>query len=655
MALPDRMPMSDSPKAVFLSYASQDADAARRICEVLRAAGLEVWFDQSELRGGDAWDASIRRQIKECALFIPIISANTESRTEGYFRLEWRLAEQRSHLMAKGRPFLVPIVIDATSDTQAHVPDAFLEVQWSRLPEGRCDRQFAARIQQLLSAEATRSKGAGAAAGTAAAPAPRRFPRWLFWIIVPVLINVVGIVVVKLLRQAPPSTPHDRAAPSVGSAVELATKARALLRGTAAPAAELVAKARALLDDDPLMTRRNVELAEQFALEAIAKDPSSAEAFAAAAWANYHFIQSNYEDTPKRRSDLRSHAEKAKLLDPESANAELAACGLLVVNRDWAEASRRLDKLIARVPTNITVLREAAWAADRSAPAAEGAPVGGKADLLDRLRAVSPLGRSYADSHLAAMHWRRGNYVEADRLLDGVFASGQPVRWSYLLRLLVLEYGWGDLAAAREFVATIPSKLLLEDVFIAHVSWLWLRSGEYEKALETLGRSQRDMLQEALVEIPTAELRGNVHAAAGRPAAAELQWREAIKTYDRLLAAKPDSGLLREGKATVLALLGERKAAAAEFALSRELNKNPSAGTIAWALSYGYHLAAGDREAAIVRLDRLVQRDYGRWPNVYTRLRDDPFLRSVHADPRVKAMLQRGARWLAEMRASRKP
>lgn len=39
---------------VFLSYASQDAEAAKRICEALRAAGVEVWFDQSELRGGDA-------------------------------------------------------------------------------------------------------------------------------------------------------------------------------------------------------------------------------------------------------------------------------------------------------------------------------------------------------------------------------------------------------------------------------------------------------------------------------------------------------------------------------------------------------------------------------------------------------------------------
>ena len=52
----------------------------------LRAAGVEVWFDQTELRGGDAWDQKIRRQIKDCALFVPVISANTASRHEGYFR-----------------------------------------------------------------------------------------------------------------------------------------------------------------------------------------------------------------------------------------------------------------------------------------------------------------------------------------------------------------------------------------------------------------------------------------------------------------------------------------------------------------------------------------------------------------------------------------
>ena len=44
--------MTEPSHAVFLSYASQDAEAAQRICEALRAGGIEVWFDQSELRGG---------------------------------------------------------------------------------------------------------------------------------------------------------------------------------------------------------------------------------------------------------------------------------------------------------------------------------------------------------------------------------------------------------------------------------------------------------------------------------------------------------------------------------------------------------------------------------------------------------------------------
>ena len=55
--------------AVFLSYASEGAEAAEPIATALRAAGGEVWFDKSELRGGDAWDRQIRGQIRDCALF----------------------------------------------------------------------------------------------------------------------------------------------------------------------------------------------------------------------------------------------------------------------------------------------------------------------------------------------------------------------------------------------------------------------------------------------------------------------------------------------------------------------------------------------------------------------------------------------------------
>ncbi|HEX4269193.1 MAG TPA: TIR domain-containing protein, partial [Steroidobacteraceae bacterium] len=142
--------VTESSRAVFLSYASQDAQAAQRICEALRAAGIEVWFDQSELRGGDAWDHSIRRQIKSCALFIPIISKNTHDRDEGYFRLEWKLAVDRSHLMSANRAFLLPVVIDDSRDDDEQVPDSFRAVQWSRLRHGETPPAFIERVRRLL-------------------------------------------------------------------------------------------------------------------------------------------------------------------------------------------------------------------------------------------------------------------------------------------------------------------------------------------------------------------------------------------------------------------------------------------------------------------------------------------------------------------------
>jgi TolB-like protein/tetratricopeptide (TPR) repeat protein len=142
--------VTEPSHAVFLSYASQDAEAAQKICEALRAAGIEVFLDQSELRGGDVWDQKIRREIHDCALFVPVISATTASRHEGYFRLEWDLADQRSHMMARSRVFVVPVCLDATTEAAADVPESFRRVQWTRLPGGDTPPAFVERIRRLL-------------------------------------------------------------------------------------------------------------------------------------------------------------------------------------------------------------------------------------------------------------------------------------------------------------------------------------------------------------------------------------------------------------------------------------------------------------------------------------------------------------------------
>jgi TolB-like protein/lipoprotein NlpI len=184
---------------VFLSYASQDAEAAQHLCKALRAAGVEVWFDQSELRGGDAWDQKIRGELHDCALFVPVISANTAARHEGYFRLEWDLADQRTHMIAHNRAFIVPVCVDATSETSADTPESFRRVQWTRLPAGETPPAFVERIKRLLSPELSQEPTgtAPAAARVAAAPTtPKPVPA--SWRSKAALLATIAVLVVAL-------------------------------------------------------------------------------------------------------------------------------------------------------------------------------------------------------------------------------------------------------------------------------------------------------------------------------------------------------------------------------------------------------------------------------------------------------------------------
>lgn len=172
--------------SVFLSYASDDREAARSIGDALASFGLDVWLDQSELGGGDAWDQKIRKQIRECDYFMPIVSARTEARLEGYFRREWRLAVERTLDMADDHLFLLPVVLDDTNEAQARVPERFLTVQWLRVPDGRATPALEALCRRIASggvieaqppkSSAIRSQKAAAASARAYPPFPRAEP-----------------------------------------------------------------------------------------------------------------------------------------------------------------------------------------------------------------------------------------------------------------------------------------------------------------------------------------------------------------------------------------------------------------------------------------------------------------------------------------------
>jgi len=157
MATDNPLSISRAP-TIFLSYASEDRAAARLIRDALQGFGLEVWYDESELDGGDAWDQKIRRQIRECDLFMPVVSAQTEARHEGYFRREWRIGVERTLDMADDHIFLLPVVIDATDAATARVPEKFQTVQWTKLPGGQSTPAFEALCSRLVAGETVQEK-----------------------------------------------------------------------------------------------------------------------------------------------------------------------------------------------------------------------------------------------------------------------------------------------------------------------------------------------------------------------------------------------------------------------------------------------------------------------------------------------------------------
>jgi hypothetical protein len=140
--------------AVFISYAREDLGAVQQLKAGLDAAGINAWFDLERLESGDDFARKIRGNIARCGYFIPVISATTQRRVEGWFRREWNWAVDRTEGMAAGARFILPVCIDDTPEKGAIVPEHFLRAHWLRLTGGALTPETAARLKELLGTRA---------------------------------------------------------------------------------------------------------------------------------------------------------------------------------------------------------------------------------------------------------------------------------------------------------------------------------------------------------------------------------------------------------------------------------------------------------------------------------------------------------------------
>jgi TolB-like protein/Flp pilus assembly protein TadD len=625
----------ESPhKAVFLSYASQDAEAAKRICDALRAAGLEVWFDaDGGLEHGDEWDAKIRRQIKECVLFIAVISANTQAREEGYFRIEWELAAQRALGIASGVAFILPVVIDDTREPAALVPDRFRTVQWTRLPGGAIPPDVLQRFLKLWSHRtgALRHAEVGASLADArgraqGAPLHVRPSAALRYGLVALglVVLTAAYLIFKPRRSAEESGKIVADAPHLAAAV---TPPAAVLPAVS-EARQLVAKAYALIRGLEA-TREDFTLAEEYCQHAMKLDPDDGEVWAAYAQLNSAFGYRGWDTSSARREQTRFMAERAIRLAPQSAEARMAqasAWSTFGINRD--EREKLLREIVRDAPDNQGALRFLAVTVLAKPNGLE------ECLAINERSAALPGGDPLALFNNARYLWTNGQPAKGYEVLQRALA--QRTFTSGLVLKVAMEITWrGDLAAAEATLRQIPQSALQEDRANYNAGLLRYTQGNAAAALEAWQSFPRDYYVDFVYEGPKGLLLGLADELDHRDAAAKVEWRAALQLVEKKIAAAPSKPAPYYSQAYLLACLGEKAAA------NDALRTYEQLASIKYTPEQPMTIPLAKIYVRLGRFDEIFAHPPG---GSRTILRISPDFETLRADPRFKSLLEPAAK-----------
>lgn len=99
---------------VFLSYAREDRDHAVRLRRSLARAGVAVWFDETDLLGGEEWAAATRQAIRKSRYFIALLSSRSVNK-RGFVQREIREALDVLDTHSPNEIYLIPVRIDDCS------------------------------------------------------------------------------------------------------------------------------------------------------------------------------------------------------------------------------------------------------------------------------------------------------------------------------------------------------------------------------------------------------------------------------------------------------------------------------------------------------------------------------------------------------------
>jgi hypothetical protein len=92
----------------FISYARTDAAFALRFAKDLRAAKIDVWIDQLDIRPGDMWDQAVETALRECTNLLLVLSPNSVASRSVMDEVAYALDENKRVLPVIYRQCTIP-------------------------------------------------------------------------------------------------------------------------------------------------------------------------------------------------------------------------------------------------------------------------------------------------------------------------------------------------------------------------------------------------------------------------------------------------------------------------------------------------------------------------------------------------------------------
>lgn len=137
--------------SVFISYSSEDRPFANQLYEEIRSIGLPVWLDKRALTPGEEWLKCIESNLRNCSVFIPVISPFTlEADESRFYRREWELAiGLAGERPGSGMPIL-PVQVGPIPRDCTAIPGLFRTLHWIDAPDGKISDDGLFRINEAF-------------------------------------------------------------------------------------------------------------------------------------------------------------------------------------------------------------------------------------------------------------------------------------------------------------------------------------------------------------------------------------------------------------------------------------------------------------------------------------------------------------------------